>query len=270
MKKSIIFVTFYTLLPVYSTMAQENVELCPDENHPHIIDLGLSSGTKWACCNIGADCPEAWGGYYAWGEKEEKETYSEVTYLFASWDNSIGDYVWSDIGESISGTEYDVATKNWGEAWRMPTKEQMEELQSQCTSETYTQNGKKGLLFTGKSGNRIFMPFAGAKVGKKTSYTESYCFCWSGTASTTNASKAYMMRIAPNGYIECLIDGRYYGVSIRPVRTETAKTVEATSNFSPFQDSCYTIYGIKIGHPKSTNKLQKGIYIRNGKKIVIK
>ena len=39
--------------------------LCPDGKHPHMIDLGLPSGTKWACCNVGADKPEAYGGYYA-------------------------------------------------------------------------------------------------------------------------------------------------------------------------------------------------------------
>ncbi len=41
---------------------------CPDDNHPHMIDLGLPSGTKWACCNVGAAKPEEYGGYYTWGE----------------------------------------------------------------------------------------------------------------------------------------------------------------------------------------------------------
>lgn len=41
---------------------------CPDNNHPHAIDLGLPSGTKWCCCNVGASTPEGYGGYYAWGE----------------------------------------------------------------------------------------------------------------------------------------------------------------------------------------------------------
>lgn len=41
---------------------------CPDNNHPHMIDLGLPSGTKWACCNVGASKPEDYGGYYEWGQ----------------------------------------------------------------------------------------------------------------------------------------------------------------------------------------------------------
>lgn len=43
-------------------------ESCPDDNHPHAIDLGLPSGTKWACCNVGASSPEGYGGYYTWDE----------------------------------------------------------------------------------------------------------------------------------------------------------------------------------------------------------
>ena len=52
---------------------------CPDEHHPHLIDLGLPSGTNWACCNVGASVPEAYGGYYAWGETEE----SRSVFVFA-------------------------------------------------------------------------------------------------------------------------------------------------------------------------------------------
>lgn len=46
-------------------------KLCPDDNHPHMIDLGL--GVKWACCNVGATAPEEYGGYYAWGGGYDEE-----------------------------------------------------------------------------------------------------------------------------------------------------------------------------------------------------
>ena len=57
---------------------------CPDGHHPHIIDLGLSSGTMWACCNVEADTPEGYGGYYAWGETNEMSTYDWRTYTYNS------------------------------------------------------------------------------------------------------------------------------------------------------------------------------------------
>ena len=54
---------------------------CSNDNHPHIIDLGLPSGTQWSCCNRGAENPEARGGYYAWGETVAKESYDWSTYI---------------------------------------------------------------------------------------------------------------------------------------------------------------------------------------------
>lgn len=64
---------------------------CPDGKHPHAIDLGLPSGTKWACCNVGATTPEGYGGYYAWGEKKMKSVYNEVTYKYCSGTDTNGD-----------------------------------------------------------------------------------------------------------------------------------------------------------------------------------
>ncbi len=85
---------------------------CPDGNHPHMIDLGLPSGTKWACCNVGASKPEDYGNYYAWGETQPKSVYDEDTYAY--YQN--GSYV--NIGSDIAGTGYDAATANWGAPWR--------------------------------------------------------------------------------------------------------------------------------------------------------
>ena len=62
---------------------------CPDDHHPHLIDLGLPSGTKWACCNVGATAPEDYGGYYAWGETEEKAVYDQSTYEYYQNDSYI-------------------------------------------------------------------------------------------------------------------------------------------------------------------------------------
>ena len=62
---------------------------CPDNNHPHLIDLGLKSGTMWACCNMGAQSPGEYGGYYAWGETSEKESYTWENYAY--WYDTNGD-----------------------------------------------------------------------------------------------------------------------------------------------------------------------------------
>ena len=44
------------------------------------VDLGLPSGTLWATCNVGADKPEDFGDYFAWGETTPKDAYDEESY----------------------------------------------------------------------------------------------------------------------------------------------------------------------------------------------
>lgn len=44
----------------------ESLNNCPDNNHPHMIDLGLPSGKLWSCCNVGAGSPEQFGNFYSW------------------------------------------------------------------------------------------------------------------------------------------------------------------------------------------------------------
>lgn len=150
---------------------QQSYLTCPDDHHPHMIDLGLSSGTKWACCNVGANKPEAYGGYYAWGETKEKEVYNHVNYLYYSGDDNDGDgwydqnVQYQDIGSDIAGTEYDVAHVKWGGSWVMPSFDQIVELVNSCTSEPSSLNGVYGRLFTGPNGGVIFMPHAGRYSG---------------------------------------------------------------------------------------------------------
>ena len=118
------------------------VNLCPDDNHPHMIDLGLPSGTKWACCNVGATTPQGYGDYFAWGAVQP----------------NYGSHV---IAPDIAGTEYDAATANWGNPWRMPTKNQCEELIDYCYSVEANYNGVKGRIFTGQNEFSIFLPATG-------------------------------------------------------------------------------------------------------------
>ena len=141
----------------------ENPEMslsCPDGNHPHVIDLGLPSGTKWACCNIGANSPEGYGGYYAWGETESKNDYkwSNYTHYDGTKDT------WHHIGDDIAGTPYDVAHVKWGGSWRMPSFDQISELINHCSTKWIKQNGVNGILVTGRNGATIFLPYAGCRL----------------------------------------------------------------------------------------------------------
>ena len=127
---------------------------CPDSYHPHMIDLGLPSGTKWACCNVGATSPKGYGGYYAWGETEEKDLYGWGSYIHCNGSEDTN----HDIGNEISGTQYDVAHVKWGGTWQMPTQVQMEELLDNCRCEYVNIGGVNGMKATGTNGKTIFLP----------------------------------------------------------------------------------------------------------------
>ena len=183
--------------------------LCPDGNHPHMIDLGLPSGTKWACCNVGASKPEDYGGYYAWGERHTKSIYNFDTYTCYSYyvdakGQRYKDY--ADIGSDISGTSYDAATANWGAPWRMPTKEEVYYL---STGSSYTRNGVEGYLLRGANGNAVFVPAAGYRLNGELC-GEGSLYYWSSSLNESDTSHAYRSRWG-TAY-------RYEGLPVRPVR----------------------------------------------------
>ncbi len=183
---------------------------CTDEHHPHAIDLGLPSGTKWACCNVGANSPEEYGGYYAWGEVAEKGVYNWDTYAYGSdWDDC------QYIGSEISGTQYDVAHVQWGGSWRMPTLAQCEELMDCCTSSWTSVNGVNGRKFVGPNGNSIFLPAAGCRWDDYLNYAGSGGYYWSGTLNDSYDSGAYSLYA--DGSLYWYGSNRYYGRSVRPV-----------------------------------------------------
>ena len=54
------------------------------------VDLGLPSGTKWATMNVGAESPEDYGDYFAWGETQPKSSYTLENYKW--YDSANGNY----------------------------------------------------------------------------------------------------------------------------------------------------------------------------------
>lgn len=158
----------YTIGVTVTGTAPESVEL---------VDLGLPSGLRWANQNLGAEAPEEYGAYYAWGEISEKDNYDWVSYSHCNGNmNTI-----HDIGENISGTQYDAARMNWGGSWRMPTQEEYKELIDNCTWTWTDVNGTMGKMGTGPNGNTIFFPAAGYKAGTGTYSTELYGNYWTAT-----------------------------------------------------------------------------------------
>ncbi|MBO4316020.1 MAG: hypothetical protein J5867_08690 [Prevotella sp.] len=177
------------------------------------IDLGLPSGIKWASCNVGATKPEEYGGYYAWGETEEKEVYDWSTYIHCDGSSS----TCHDLGSNISGTQYDVAHVKWGGNWRMPTYDEIGELIDNCTTEWTTLNGVYGRKFTSNiNGNSIFVPAAGYRGGSSLYYAGFHGYYWSGTQSASTSHYAYYLSVG-SGYVGRNNNDRYSGRTVRPV-----------------------------------------------------
>ena len=184
---------------------------CPDANHPHMIDLGLPSGTKWSCCNVGASTPESYGGYFAWGETSGKSVYDWYSYQYSdSYANC------EHIGDNIAGTEYDVATAAWGSSWKMPTLEQFQELFDNTTPIWFTQNGVDGRLFTGSNGGFIFLPAAGNHADADLNGDGERGYYWSSSLKTGKERYAWGINFSETKQITYDF-GRYYGLSVRPV-----------------------------------------------------
>ena len=190
---------------------------------PEAVDLGLS--VKWATFNVGATSPEDYGDYFAWGETEPKKTYSWTTYKWGT-SSKLTKYNTTD-GKTILDPEDDAAYVNWGDKWRMPTKNEMQELFDRCTWKTETQNGINGYNVIGPNGNSIFVPMAGwynaDLFGEGVQGNSTYY--WTSTLSPSKEIYAYDLVFND---VSGLDDGirantRRCGFPIRPVYDDRVK-----------------------------------------------
>ena len=213
MKKSdniLLIISLFVIISIFNSCKPKPESEPEQEQEPQgyingygWVDLGLPSGLKWATCNVGAYSPEEYGNYYAWGETITKPTYkpgNSTTYG-------------EEMSDISGNTQYDAARANWGSSWRLPTKEELEELDNNCTYQLTNQGGKNGYKVTGPNGNYIFLPTAGSE-----SYPGTRCEYWSSTPDIYyNNFYAYSLDIYQgNGSVNWYV-ARHHGLSIRPV-----------------------------------------------------
>ena len=180
------------------------------------VDLGLPSGLKWATCNVGANAPEEYGNYYAWGETTTKSEYTEEnSAIYGLSISQLQSQGYID-GAGNLNPQYDAATANWGGDWRMPTKAELNELLNNCTWTWTTQNGVSGYNGEGPNGNSIFLPAAGFRYGSSLSHARGYGFYWSSTPFESSSYNAYNLSFySDNHYMDDFY--RNFGLSVRPV-----------------------------------------------------
>lgn len=226
--------------------------ICKDTSHghPHSIDLGLPSGNRWRCCNVGATEPKAFGGLYAWAETTERTN----DYILTNYKYYITDTVgksnysetalnlqycsWIQEKDYVASKARDAARANSSGYWNTPTKADFDELVKYCTYEIVWVEGEKGsviqgYLLTGPNGNQIFLPAAGHHwYNQPENQRGVFGLYWSATPWPINYNKpayygdrsksnyndfAYCLQFHIGAPVSVGAYYRYSGRSVRPV-----------------------------------------------------
>ncbi len=200
------------------------VTVKPYNNGYEYVDLDLS--VKWATMNIGANAPEDYGDYFAWGETEPKDYYDWSTYKWCEGsDDTLTKYCTSSKYGTVDNKTTlklsdDAAHANWGGTWRMPTLDEIKELRDNCSWEWTTQKGVEGYKVTGPNGNSIFLPAAGSRWDGNLGGAGKYGYCWSSSLGPYYDGNAYHLFFNSRGtYLPFGVDydSRSGGHSVRAV-----------------------------------------------------
>lgn len=186
-----------------------------DADVAQAVDLGLS--VNWADVNLvlrqnysAATNPEYAGSIftdrYGWGDPMGGKMSTEVS----DYPNLL----------NISGTEYDIASVNWGSNWRLPTQKEMQELVDQCTWTWTKRNDVDGYNIEGPSGKSIFLPISGYRFGSGRGIETDNGYYWTGTLTPDNTDYPYVLTFGSSfkGLNVDMNILRSYGCAIRPVQ----------------------------------------------------
>ena len=222
------------------------------------VDLGLPSGTLWAICNVGANSPEVFGDFFAWGETQPKTMYNWSTYKYGEL-KKMTKYC-SDKNYGLNGftdnltvlvAEDDAATANWGDRWCMPTEENFAELKEYCTRKVWYCQRVEGIQLTSPNGNTLFFPATGYWEDG-THYNYGFGYYWSSSLSIDypNSAIGLITRYDAGG------GGRQIGRSVRPIVDNMRLEVsDVEHGYQVYNDLCFYAAGGKfIVTVKGTNK----------------
>ena len=192
-------------------------------------------GPYWAETNIGADAPWEYGYYFWWGDtigyKREDDAWVASDGSSSNFSFDAGNTPTYDKGistmqsegwitaDSVLVPEHDAAHVHWGGNWRMPTKQELDDLISKCDWTWTTMNGVNVYVVKGKGtyvSASIFLPAAGTGDGTSLYGAGSFGDYWSSGPHSVNG---YAWRL----YFDSSDHGtfsndRYYGQPVRPLQ----------------------------------------------------
>lgn len=197
------------------------------ENGTKWVDLGLPSGKKWTMDPIGISSKTAYGDYFMWGDTQSKSNYLPSSYRWMKYDTAsyneewykINKYQWDDnskgaIWYDSSGrfigdnkikldVEDDIISNRLKGRWRMPTKEEFQELIDNCD---VVFSGGVDVYFKSKHNKRILhLYLAGYKYSYLDKYgrpvTNTYSTGSTGTYLSSNGSPDSSVRFSTGLYL---------------------------------------------------------------------
>jgi len=196
--------------------------------------------------NLNLDNYENWGDLYTrYGFSPYINNEIRYTLSTSAYDNFIRFFKGTSYNESsiakynniddivtLESSE-DVATANWGDKWRMPTKDEMEELKNKCKWDWISVNDKSGYKITGPNGNSIFLPAVGycyedGWVDAVWSIGGTAGFYWTSSLDSDHTYDAYLLYFSEYGS-EISSNLRYCGQPVRPVCVNTSQDVTSAS-----------------------------------------
>ncbi len=199
-------------LPIGINASEETIIAGSEANKyttAHAVDLGLS--VLWADSNVGCSVYRPQGVLFGWGDVTGKQRSIDVA-----------DYINprmspNNVGADMANTEYDIATYHWGKKWRMPNKEQWEELIEKCQWIIEKRNNINGYRVIGPSGNEIFLPVTGIRFGDTIQYSK-HGYYWTSELSRDDSTCAYAYGFSLESKNEDVSSNSVYsGRAVRPV-----------------------------------------------------
>jgi len=272
------------MLMIVLVMLNSVIVFAQNSNYD-FVDLGLSSGTLWATCNVGANHPWEYGNYFAWGETQPKSNYHWTTYKYSC--NGQYDVLTKYCNISKQGcnnntdnlqvlqSSDDAATINMGKIWHIPTVAQWKELIENCTwqwTDNYQEKGVAGIIARSKkyTDRHIFLPAAG-------DYTDHHfgvgtsCYYWSSSLYEISNPMACLFKYIHsekvyNDFNKALIFEyyRFLGYSVRAVSNNNST---ASINFLSPTTSSSTTYNLRAGIKSDTKITNVSVSVNNARGI---
>lgn len=186
----------------------------------YVVDLGLP--VRFLNHNMNAFAPEEYGGYYAWGELEDKGYYNTSNYTYQN--TSI-----SQLPKNIRLTDMDVAHMRLGQNFSIPTAAELRMLVDSCTWTWTTLGGHNGYKVTGKNGNNMFLPASGYRSNSSNSEITSRGLFRSSQLIGNGSKRNWYLNFYSNSRnVESSGDDIWLGENIRPVVSGGVQMTDGT------------------------------------------